>query len=91
MRTRREAGGRGSRWPPRRSCAKRLYERRAAGLRDVGVTPVETGRFGAAMAVELVNDGPFTIWLDSDGCGPDMRDRPQGDRPGVRAAGLGIA
>ena len=24
------------------------------------------GGFGAAMAVELVNDGPFTIWLDSD-------------------------
>ena len=27
---------------------------------------VETGRFGAEMAVELVNDGPFTIWLDTD-------------------------
>jgi D-tyrosyl-tRNA(Tyr) deacylase len=26
---------------------------------------VETGRFGAEMAVELVNDGPFTIWLDT--------------------------
>ena len=34
---------------------------RASGLR------VETGRFGADMAVELVNDGPFTIVLDSDG------------------------
>ncbi len=28
--------------------------------------PVETGRFGAEMAVELVNDGPFTLVLDSD-------------------------
>lgn len=27
---------------------------------------VETGRFGAEMAVELVNDGPFTLMLDSD-------------------------
>jgi D-tyrosyl-tRNA(Tyr) deacylase len=26
---------------------------------------VATGRFGAVMAVELVNDGPFTIWLDT--------------------------
>lgn len=33
---------------------------RAARLR------VETGRFGAEMAVELVNDGPFTLVLDSD-------------------------
>ena len=28
--------------------------------------PVATGRFGAEMAVELVNDGPFTLWLDTD-------------------------
>lgn len=33
-------------------------------LRRLGVT-VATGRFGAEMAVELVNDGPFTIWLDT--------------------------
>ena len=33
---------------------------RARGLR------VEQGRFGAHMQVSLVNDGPFTIWLDSD-------------------------
>ena len=39
----------------------RLVERlRGAGLR------VETGRFGAHMAVDLVNDGPFTLVLDSD-------------------------
>jgi D-tyrosyl-tRNA(Tyr) deacylase len=45
--------------------AERRYERFAAALRDLGVV-VATGRFGAEMAVELVNDGPFTIWLDTD-------------------------
>ena len=44
--------------------AERLYLRFAAALNELGV-PVATGRFGAAMAVELVNDGPFTIWLDT--------------------------
>jgi D-aminoacyl-tRNA deacylase len=45
--------------------AERLYERFAASLRGQGVA-VATGRFGAEMALELVNDGPFTIWLDTD-------------------------
>ncbi len=44
--------------------AERLYLRFAAALRDLGIE-VATGRFGAVMAIELVNDGPFTIWLDS--------------------------
>jgi D-tyrosyl-tRNA(Tyr) deacylase len=44
--------------------AERLYERFADALRSMGVI-VATGRFGAEMSVELVNDGPFTIWLDS--------------------------
>jgi D-tyrosyl-tRNA(Tyr) deacylase len=44
--------------------AERLYERFASTLRDIGVT-VATGRFGAEMAVSLVNDGPFTLWLDT--------------------------
>ena len=44
--------------------AERLYLRFAATLRELGVE-VATGRFGAVMAVELVNDGPFTIWLDT--------------------------
>jgi D-tyrosyl-tRNA(Tyr) deacylase len=44
--------------------AERLYLRFAAALRDLGIE-VATGRFGAVMAVELVNDGPFTIWLDT--------------------------
>jgi len=45
--------------------AEQLYLRFAAALRDAGVGDVQTGSFGAEMAVELVNDGPFTIWLDS--------------------------
>ena len=45
--------------------AERLYLRFAEALRDVGVPRVEIGRFGEVMAVELVNDGPFTIWLDT--------------------------
>ncbi|NRA99787.1 MAG: D-tyrosyl-tRNA(Tyr) deacylase [Rhodobacteraceae bacterium] len=36
----------------------------AEALRAEGI-PVETGRFGADMAVELVNDGPVTIWMDT--------------------------
>ena len=44
--------------------AERLYVQFAAAMRDLGVR-VATGRFGAVMAVELVNDGPFTIWLDT--------------------------
>jgi D-tyrosyl-tRNA(Tyr) deacylase len=44
--------------------AERLYLRYAEALRGLGVT-VATGRFGAEMAVSLVNDGPFTIWLDT--------------------------
>ena len=46
--------------------ADRLYQRFATALRQNGVADVQTGRFGAEMAVELVNDGPFTIWLDTD-------------------------
>jgi D-aminoacyl-tRNA deacylase len=45
--------------------AERLYLRFAAALRELGLE-VATGRFGAVMAVELVNDGPFTIWLDTE-------------------------
>ena len=44
--------------------AELLYLRFANALGGLGVT-VATGRFGAEMAVELVNDGPFTIWLDT--------------------------
>ena len=44
---------------------KRLYELFCELVRaDLG--HVETGIFGADMAVELVNDGPVTTWLDTD-------------------------
>lgn len=42
-----------------------LYERFIADLRDYGIH-VETGRFGADMQVQLVNDGPVTLILDTD-------------------------
>lgn len=44
--------------------ARHLWLRVAAGIRELGVE-VGLGEFGATMAVELVNDGPFTIWLDT--------------------------
>jgi D-aminoacyl-tRNA deacylase len=43
--------------------AESLYEAFCASLRELGVR-VETGVFGARMAVELVNDGPVTIVLE---------------------------
>ena len=45
--------------------AERLYLLAADMLRQQGVT-VGTGQFGAHMDVELCNDGPFTIWYDTD-------------------------
>lgn len=45
--------------------ANRLYERFVERARR-DVPRVETGRFGAYMDVSLVNDGPFTLWLDTD-------------------------
>jgi D-tyrosyl-tRNA(Tyr) deacylase len=44
--------------------AEPLYNQFCQALRDLGV-PVETGVFGARMAVEFVNDGPVTIILDT--------------------------
>ena len=45
--------------------AKKLYEEFGEALRKLGVT-VATGVFQAMMSVELVNEGPVTILLDSD-------------------------
>ncbi|MGH8246409.1 MAG: D-aminoacyl-tRNA deacylase, partial [Gammaproteobacteria bacterium] len=45
--------------------AEPLVEAFAAAMRDMGVR-VKTGRFGAKMQVELVNEGPVTIVVDSD-------------------------
>ena len=46
--------------------AERLYGQFCDDLAATG-TRVARGRFGAEMEVELVNDGPFTIWLDTSG------------------------
>ncbi len=46
--------------------AEPLYERFVARVENLGVR-VATGRFGAMMEVELVNDGPVTLLLDSKG------------------------
>lgn len=43
---------------------KTLYEYFAAQLAAQGI-PVETGAFGADMKVELLNDGPVTIWMEA--------------------------
>ena len=45
--------------------ARQLYEQALGELRTAGVTDVQAGEFAADMAVELVNDGPVTILLDS--------------------------
>ncbi|HXD48290.1 MAG TPA: D-aminoacyl-tRNA deacylase [Gemmatimonadaceae bacterium] len=47
----------------RPDAAEALYDRFIAELRVLGA-PVETGSFGASMQVELVNDGPVTIWIE---------------------------
>lgn len=48
--------------PPK---ANQLYEAFVARARQ-DIDRVETGKFGAMMQVSLVNDGPFTVWLDTD-------------------------
>lgn len=45
--------------------AERLFDAVISAARSAGVQ-VETGRFGAAMEVELVNDGPVTLLVDTD-------------------------
>lgn len=45
--------------------AEQIYLHFADALRALDI-PVQTGRFGADMSVALVNDGPVTIWLDTD-------------------------
>jgi D-tyrosyl-tRNA(Tyr) deacylase len=55
--------------PP--NLAEPLYDRFIARLRESGLV-VESGRFGAMMQVELVNDGPVTLIIDSPvGAGGD--------------------
>jgi D-tyrosyl-tRNA(Tyr) deacylase len=45
--------------------ARALYEQSLVAIRAAGVDHVEAGEFAADMKVELVNDGPVTILLDS--------------------------
>lgn len=45
--------------------AEALYLTFAQSLRDLGIA-TETGQFGADMSVSLTNDGPVTLWLDTD-------------------------
>jgi D-tyrosyl-tRNA(Tyr) deacylase len=45
--------------------ARPLFDEFVAALAGAGL-PVETGEFGADMSIESVNDGPVTIWLDSE-------------------------
>jgi len=46
--------------------AERLYEYFADTLAQKDIGAVGRGRFGADMKVELLNDGPVTIWLDTE-------------------------
>ncbi|ANT59980.1 D-tyrosyl-tRNA(Tyr) deacylase [Salipiger sp. CCB-MM3] len=45
---------------------QRLYEYFAGRIAAEGIATA-TGRFGADMKVALINDGPVTIWIDSEG------------------------
>ncbi len=47
------------------AAARTLYEQSLVAIRAAGVDRVEAGEFAADMQVELVNDGPVTIMLDS--------------------------
>ena len=53
--------------------AEPLYDYIVKRCREEGY-PVETGSFGAEMKCELLNDGPFTIWLDSKEICPKLHE-----------------
>ena len=44
---------------------RRLYETFVADFKALGIA-TETGQFGADMKVSLLNDGPVTIWMDTE-------------------------
>ena len=46
--------------------ANELYEKFCEELKNLGVSKVAQGVFGAEMAVELINDGPVTIVMNTD-------------------------
>lgn len=45
--------------------AKSQYENFVKVLQNKYISPIQTGKFGEDMKVELLNDGPVTIWMDS--------------------------
>jgi D-tyrosyl-tRNA(Tyr) deacylase len=45
--------------------ARKLYEKTIEAFRMAGIPRVASGIFGADMKVQLLNDGPVTIWMDS--------------------------
>ena len=47
------------------SISKPMYEKFVETLRTTLAKEIATGEFGADMKVELINDGPVTIWIDS--------------------------
>ena len=49
----------------KRDLANKLYLYFVDKLKNLGVTNVQTGEFGAYMSVEIINDGPVTILLDT--------------------------
>ena len=46
--------------------AEPLFEKFVESLRHLGISRVDTGRFGADMKVHLVNDGPVTFWIERE-------------------------
>ncbi|MDE0958680.1 MAG: D-aminoacyl-tRNA deacylase [Planctomycetota bacterium] len=46
--------------------AEPLFEKFVENLRQLGISRVDTGRFGADMKVHLVNDGPVTFWIERE-------------------------
>lgn len=72
------------------SLAERLLDGLVRSLSQE--VPVSTGRFGAHMSVELTNDGPVTLWLDTRRLESQASSPPKGEDPpipGGRKAGEG--
>ena len=42
-----------------------MYEKMIVALENILAKPIATGTFGADMKIELINDGPVTIWMDT--------------------------
>jgi D-tyrosyl-tRNA(Tyr) deacylase len=46
--------------------AAELFDKFVGNLKSEGIVEVETGSFGEHMEVQLVNDGPVTLWLEKE-------------------------